>query len=225
MYEISGVVQLDNYKAISEECASTEATLVVVTKHQPSGLVQLLYDAGHRAFGENRVQELLGKREELPKDISWHLVGHLQTNKVKQVVPFVELIHSVDSLRLLKEIDRRAELDGTIAKCLLQVHIATEETKFGFSKEELVPALADSEVQSLRSVQVCGLMGIASFTNDLDQVRAEFVKLRRLFERIREDQSEQLPYFKELSMGMSSDYKVALEEGSTMVRVGSAVFN
>ena len=187
--------------------------LVAVSKTHPPALIQEAYDAGQRVFGENKVQEMVAKYEVLPKDIQWHLIGHLQTNKVKYIAPWVSLIHSVDSSKLAEEIDKQGKKAGRVIPCLLQVHIAKEETKFGFDKEELLKFLRESK---LDNVKVEGLMGMASLTDNTDQIRREFKMLHDLFVEIGN--------MKELSMGMSSDYKIAMEEGSTMVRIGTAIF-
>lgn len=196
--------------------------LVAVSKtHSPEAILEL-YRLGHRAFGENKVQEMVAKKEHLPTDIQWHLIGHLQSNKVKQIVRFVHLIHGVDSTRLAREIDKEAAKCERIVKILLQVHIAREETKFGFTRGELLSVLP--ELFSLKNIEIAGLMGMASFTEDTMQVRAEFRQLRALFDEIRTMNSTDVPYFKHLSMGMSSDYHIAIEEGATIIRVGSLIF-
>lgn len=198
--------------------------LVVVSKTRTNEELIEAYNTGQRAFGENKVQEVVRKQKELPADIEWHLIGHLQTNKVKAVVPFVSLIHSVDSLKLLKVIDREAKLAGRVVSCLLQVHIAQEETKFGFSAEELIRDLNSEEFKSLTNITVAGLMGMATFTDNEEQVREEFKSLRKIFGLVKEEFFANDPSFKELSMGMSDDYPIAIEEGSTMVRIGSKIF-
>lgn len=199
-----------------------QVQLVAVSKTHPPDSIMELYRMGHRAFGENKVQELVAKKEQLPADIQWHLIGHLQSNKVKQIVRFVHLIHGVDSTRLAREIDKEAAKCGRKVNVLLQVHIAREETKFGFTRGELLSALP--ELFSLKNIEIAGLMGMASFTEDTMQVRAEFRQLRALFDEIRTMNSTDVPYFKHLSMGMSSDYPIAIEEGATIIRVGSLLF-
>jgi len=199
-------------------------TLVAVSKTHPPESIMEAYNAGQRVFGENKVQELVSKYEVLPRDIEWHLIGHLQSNKVKYVVPFVRLIHSVDSLRLLVTIDREAQKVNRVVDCLLQIHIASEETKFGLSADELEQLLDAEEYNLLQHIRVVGLMGMATFTENKEQVRMEFRFLRQLFERIQEKYFVGKPWFCELSMGMSSDYRIAVEEGSTMVRIGSSIF-
>lgn len=198
--------------------------LVAVSKTQPVERIMEAYDAGHRFFGENKVQELTEKHEALPKDIQWHMIGHLQTNKVKYIAPFVTLIHSVDSLKLLTEINKQASKCMRIIPCLLQVHIASEETKYGFSDDEVIHLLNSGEINSLANVRIVGLMGMATFTNDENTIRNEFKTLRKTFDTLK---SVVLPVnveMTELSMGMSSDYRIAIEEGSTIIRVGSAIF-
>lgn len=199
-------------------------TLVAVSKTHPPELVLQAYEAGQRVFGENKVQEMVAKYEVLPKDIQWHLIGHLQSNKVKYIAPFVHLIHSVDSLKLLQEIDKQAAKNKRIISCLLQVYIAQEETKFGFSPEEIESLTQSAELPQLQSIRIVGLMGMASFTDNTQQIRTEFRKLKKLFDTLKKSALPTNVNMTELSMGMSSDYTLAIEEGSTMVRVGSAIF-
>jgi PLP dependent protein len=201
-----------------------ECKLVAVTKtHSPDTILEA-YNAGHRAFGENKVQELVSKHETLPKDIEWHLIGHLQTNKVKYIAGFVALIHSVDSLKLLEEINQQGKKIGRKVPCLLQIHIASEETKFGLSEEEVTGLLSSPDFKTLEFVIIKGLMGMATLTSDAERIRNEFRRLRSLFERLKIMKLPESVKLTELSMGMSSDYMIAVEEGSTMVRVGSAIF-
>lgn len=197
--------------------------LVVVSKRQPAESILEAYQAGQRIFGENKVQELTQKQNQLPKDIEWHFIGHLQRNKVKFIAPFISLIHSVDSFSLLEEIDKQAQKWNRQIPCLLQVHIAREETKFGFSEEELLELLNSGKPQKLTHVTVAGLMGMASFTSDEEMVRSEFRQLQQLFDKIKNAAIPNLTMV-ELSMGMSGDYKIAIEEGSTLVRIGSSIF-
>lgn len=199
-------------------------TLVAVSKTQPVEKIREAYDAGQRVFGENKVQEMVSKHEALPPDIQWHLIGHLQTNKVKYIAPFVHLIHSADSLKLLTEIDKQAAKARRTIHCLLQLHIAEEETKFGFSEEEVLAALASGALAALGHVHIDGLMGMATFTDDRVQIRKEFRGLKAFFDKLRSSTLPQNMEMKELSMGMSSDYTIAVEEGSTLVRVGTALF-
>lgn len=217
-------INLEKYNAIITELGS-KVTLVAVSKTKPIEDIQALYDLGQRDFGENYVQELVEKYEQLPKDIRWHFIGHLQSNKVKYIAPFVHLIHGVDSFNLLKEINKQAVKNNRIIDCLLQVHIAKEETKFGFEAHELkqLHDTSTGSVHELKNVNIIGLMGMASFTTDKDLIRKEFAELKKCF-----DANTQLSTFNfqlsTLSMGMSSDYKIALQEGSTMVRIGSLLF-
>lgn len=198
--------------------------LVAVSKTRPERDILEAYNAGQRIFGENRVQEILRKKDQLPGDIEWHLIGHLQTNKVKAIVPFVSMIHSVDSFRLLSSIDSESSKSGKVTDCLLQVHIADEETKSGFLPEELLEELDSHDLQELNNVRICGLMGMATFTDDSDKVRNEFRSLAGFFNKLRTEYFHDRPYFTEISMGMSGDYEIAVEEGSTMIRVGSLIF-
>lgn len=197
--------------------------LIAVSKTQPVEKITEAYAAGQRLFGENKAQELRAKYEALPKDIEWHMIGHLQTNKVKYIAPFVHLIHSVDSFKLLTEIDKQAKKVSRTIRCLLQVHIAREETKFGFSESEVLDMLQSGQFQTLKNIQVCGLMGMATLTDDVAQIRNEFKGLKTLFEKIKAVQIASVS-MEELSMGMSSDYAIAIEEGSTLIRVGTAIF-
>lgn len=201
-----------------------EVTLVAVSKTKPVEVVREAYDAGQRIFGENKVQELVEKHEQLPKDIQWHLIGHLQTNKVKYIAPFVSMIHSIDSLRLLAEINKQALKNDRVIECLLQFHIASEDTKFGLSIEETMELLESEEFFLMRNISIVGLMGMSTFTEDTEQIREEFRTLENYFNVIQSKYFKFNPGFKHLSMGMSSDYQIAIEEGSTMIRVGSSIF-
>ena len=200
------------------------ARLIAVSKTKPHELILEAYNAGLRDFGENKVQELASKYEALPKDIQWHMIGHLQRNKVKYIAPFVHLIHSVDSLRLLQEIDKQAAKHHRVVDCLFQVYIAREETKFGLSREELLDLLHSNSFRSLANIRIVGLMGMATNTHDGKQVEEEFRALKSLFEEVKASIQSSNLAMSELSMGMSGDYEIALREGSTMVRVGSAIF-
>lgn len=213
-------INKENYEKIIAELDS-KATLVAVSKTKPVEDIQALYDLGQRDFGENYVQELVDKEALLPKDIRWHFIGHLQSNKVKYIAPFVHLIHGVDSDNLLKEINKQAIKNNRTIDCLLQVHIATEETKFGFSEKELHQLQGLNE---LSNVSIKGLMGMASFSSDMNLVRSEFKKLKVLYEKVNAQFSILNSQFSILSMGMSGDYKIAIEEGSNMVRIGSLLF-
>lgn len=199
--------------------------LVAVSKTYPNEIVLEAYGGGQRHFGENKVQEICLKQEQLPKDIHWHLIGHLQTNKVKFIVPFVHLIHAVDSLKLLQEINKRAAQNRRVVSCLLQVHIAKEDTKFGFNREELMELVRSERIDSFVHVKIQGLMGMATFTSDLAQVRTEFDELKSIFDEIAEITKDTKNIRMDtLSMGMSGDYQIAIEAGSNMIRVGSAIF-
>ena len=200
-----------------------QVKLIAVSKMKPAELIQEAYDSGHRAFGENKVQELREKQPILPEDIEWHMIGHLQSNKVKYIAPYVYMIHAVDSFKLLKEINKRAKSNDRVIKVLLQIHIATEESKFGFNGEEVVELLNNPEFKDLGNVQVSGLMGMATNTIDMDLIKSEFKSLKDLFDQLQNDFFDE-DKFTELSMGMSNDYLIAIEEGSTMVRIGTAIF-
>ncbi|MDC6363122.1 MULTISPECIES: YggS family pyridoxal phosphate-dependent enzyme [Flavobacteriaceae] len=195
-------------------------TLVAVSKTKPNEAILEAYEAGQRVFGENKVQEMTQKWEVLPKDIEWHMIGHLQRNKVKYMAEFVSLIHGVDSLRLLKEIDKQAQKHDRVIPCLLQMHIAEEDTKFGLDEAELKELIQSEEFKVMENVKIMGLMGMATFTSNQNQVRKEFSNLKSIFEKLKQE----LPNISVLSMGMSGDYSVAIEEGSTMVRIGSSIF-
>jgi|SRR5436190_11769559 len=214
----------DNIEKFRRELQPFGAQLIAVTKTHPAEKIQEAYDAGQRIFGENRVQELVEKNPQLPADIEWHLIGHLQRNKVKYIAPFVGLIQSVDSLKLLEEINRQGEKCGRVIRCLLQVFIAQEDTKFGLDSGELEILLASDSVATMKNISIEGLMGIASLTKNKDQVRNEFHKLKDIFENLKRHPLPANVMMKSLSMGMSSDYHIALAEGSTMIRVGTAIF-
>ena len=198
--------------------------LVAVSKFHPVEALQEAYDGGQRIFGESKVQEMTTKHEQLPADIEWHFIGHLQTNKVKYIAPYVSLIHGVDSYKLLLEINRQGQRVGRTIPCLLQLHVAQEETKFGFSLNECQQLLEEGEWRTLPYVSIRGLMGMASNTDNMVQVRQEFATLGKFFSQVREKYFSDRPEFRELSMGMSDDYPIAIEEGSTLVRVGSRIF-
>lgn len=198
--------------------------LVAVSKFHPVSALQEAYDAGQRVFGESHVQELVEKQQLLPKDIEWHFIGHLQTNKVKYMASFISLIHAVDTMKLLKEIDKQAERNNRIIDCLLQIHIAKEETKFGFTPDELRTMLQEGEWKQFSHVRICGLMCMASNTDDVKQIADEFESVRMFFQEIKNDFFPTEESFRELSMGMSGDYEIAQQHGSTMVRVGTMIF-
>jgi len=199
-------------------------TLVAVSKTKPNELIKEAYSSGQRIFGENKAQELKNKAEVLPKDIEWHFIGHLQSNKVKYIAPYASLVHSIDSLKLLIEVNKQALKNNRIIDCLLQFHIATEESKFGLSLEEVDKLLTSNEFSSLKNIRIVGVMGMASFINSEEQVRSEFARLNQIFIELKNSFFKQSKTFKTISMGMSGDFKIAIEEGSTMVRVGSAIF-
>jgi PLP dependent protein len=213
----------DNLKCIKADIPP-HVTLVVVSKTQSTEKIQEAYQCGQRIFGENKVQELTAKQNELPSDIQWHLLGHLQTNKVKYIAPFVSLIHSVDSLKLLKEINAEAIKNNRTIDCLLEFYIAGEETKFGLSYEEAFEILNSEEFKELDHVRICGVMGMASFVEDESIIRREFETLVKYFILVKKEFFPGTNQFKEISMGMTGDYKIAIEEGSTMVRIGTAIF-
>ena len=198
--------------------------LVAVSKFHPVSSIQEAYDAGQRLFGESRVQELLQKTTQLPADIEWHFIGHLQSNKVKMIVPFVSLIHSIDSPRLLAEVDKAGARAGRVVDCLLQIHIAAEETKFGFTVGECEAFLESGVWREYDWVRICGVMGMATFTDDEARIRAEFDTLKRFFDRAKSLYFPDRDFFKEISMGMSDDWPLAVASGSSMVRVGSRIF-
>jgi pyridoxal phosphate enzyme (YggS family) len=214
----------DNIKALKRETDLNNVTLVAVSKTKPLEDLQEAYDAGQRVFGENQVQELVDKYEALPKDIAWHLIGHLQTNKVKYIAPFITLIHSVDSLKLAQEINKQALKNNRVIDCLLQIYIADEETKYGLSFDEAIELLRSDEFQELKNIRVRGLMGIATNTDNQKQLKDEFYELDTFFDGVKQSFFRKEDSFDELSMGMSGDYRLAMEMGSTMVRLGSTIF-
>lgn len=199
-------------------------TLIAVSKTKPVEMIEEAYAAGQRVFGENKVQEMVDKYEQLPKDINWHMIGHLQTNKVKYIAPFVALIHGVESLKLLETINKEANKVGRVIPCLLQFHIAQEETKFGLTLEEAREILESEAYRRMQNVRIAGVMGMATNTDNEEQIRAEFRHLKEIFDTLKREYFPGNADFKELSMGMSGDYPIAVQEGSTMVRVGSAIF-
>ncbi|MDY6395629.1 MAG: YggS family pyridoxal phosphate-dependent enzyme [Bacteroidales bacterium] len=199
-------------------------TLVAVSKTKPIEDIMQAYDEGQRVFGENKAQEMKEKQALLPKDIQWHMLGHLQENKVKYIVPFVSLIHSVDSLKILHAINKRAIICERVVDCLLEIDISHEETKFGLSKDELYKLLSSPEYEQMKNIRVCGLMGIGSITDDNSKTREEFRGLRALYSEIKDKFFAGKDYFRHVSMGMSGDYDIAIEEGSTIVRIGSKIF-
>jgi len=198
--------------------------LVAVSKTKPPEVILEAYHTGHKIFGENKVQDLVQKQQELPRDIEWHFIGHLQTNKVKYIAPFITLIHGIDSFRILKEVNKEGRKNKRIIPCLLQFHIASEETKFGFSEEEAREMLESDVFAGMKNIMIAGVMGMATFTDDHEQVRSEFRMLKAIFDGLKSDYFSGKGEFKEVSMGMSDDYTIAVEEGSTIVRIGSKIF-
>jgi PLP dependent protein len=224
--QISEEAQVKKFKMSIKQNITTikstlpgKVTLVAVSKTKPVTEIMEAYSAGHRDFGENKIQEMTEKWEQMPKDIRWHMIGHVQRNKVKYMAPFVHLIHAVDSLKLLKEINKQAEKNNRVINCLLQVFIAREETKFGLDPEELIELLDSAEYKNLLHIKVIGLMGMATFTENEKQIKSEFQSIQNLYNELKEKHG-----FTELSIGMSGDYHIALECDSTMVRIGSAIF-
>lgn len=219
------LINQTKYLEIVKQLKEKEVTLVAVSKTKPVEAIKELYDLGHRDFGENYVQELVEKQQQFPQDIRWHFIGHLQSNKVKYIAPFVDLIHGIDSFKLLKEVNKQAKKINRIIDVLLQVHIAQEESKFGFDETELHELLNtnSSELHELENIRIKGLMGMASFTDDKEIVRKEFQYLKSLFNKYAQLQTSNFK-LQTLSMGMSGDYTLAIEEGSTMVRIGSLIF-
>ena len=217
------LINQNNYLEIVKQLQIKNIGLVAVSKTKPVEAIKELYELGQRDFGENYVQELVDKEQQLPKDIRWHFIGHLQSNKVKFIAPFVYLIHGIDSFKLLKEVNKQAEKNGRVINVLLQVHIAEEETKFGLDENELRELMNSSSLKELNHVRICGLMGMASFTEDEEKIRKEFHYLKSLFDKFAQLQTLN-SRLQTLSMGMSSDYRIAIEEGSTMVRIGSLIF-
>jgi pyridoxal phosphate enzyme (YggS family) len=220
------MVNVAAWQSLTTELLEKGVTLIAVSKTKPVSDIQELYALGQRDFGENYVQELADKQPQLPQDIRWHYIGHLQSNKVKYIAPFVHLIHAVDSFKLLLEINKQAAKHNRTIKVLLQMHIADEETKFGMSNTELVEFLSYYEAQQddLKNIQICGLMGMASLTDDETKIRKELATLKNIFDMLQNNAFLFKDYFNTISMGMSSDYKIAIEEGSTMVRIGSMLF-
>ena len=202
----------------------SNVTLIAVSKTKPVSDLQEAYDAGQRIFGENKALEMRDKHQALPADIQWHFIGHLQTNKIKYIAPFVTLIHAIDSLSLLEAVNKEAAKNDRIIDCLLQFHIAQEETKFGLDIEEAKSLLESESFKNLKNINICGVMGMATFTDNVAQVRNEFKNLKSIFETLKENYFKDKDSFKEISMGMSDDYPIAIEEGATMVRVGSKIF-
>jgi pyridoxal phosphate enzyme (YggS family) len=198
--------------------------LVAVSKTKPVEMIQAAYDVGQRDFGENKAQDVAAKYPQLPKDIRWHFIGHLQTNKVKYIAPFVHLIHAADSLKILKEINKQALKNNRVIDCLLEFHIAQEESKFGLNRATAEEIFNAEEYKALKNIRICGVMGMATYTDDTEQIRSEFRHLKAIFQELKEKYFAEAPHFKEISMGMSGDYPIAVEEGATIIRVGSKIF-
>ena len=216
--------RISNQLVKIKEQIPSEVKLVAVSKTKPISDIEEAYNAGQRVFGENKVQELEDKFRALPKDIEWHLIGHLQSNKVKYIAPFVSMVHAVDSEQLLKVIDKEGAKNNRIIDCLIQIHIAQEDSKFGFSEKEAEDFFQSNNWMQYNHVRICGLMGMATFTDDNQQIRLEFKSLKRLFDSIKSTSMSEVESFNQLSMGMSGDFQIGIEEGSTLVRVGSAIF-
>ncbi|WP_428331226.1 YggS family pyridoxal phosphate-dependent enzyme [Mucilaginibacter sp.] len=214
----------ENIKSLKKETVPINVTLIAVSKTKPAEELQEAYDAGQRLFGENMVQELVEKYEQLPKDIKWHLIGHLQSNKVKYIAPFISMIQSVDSLKLLQEINKHAEKNKRVIDCLLQIYIADEETKYGLGFDEAIELIRSEEIAALKNICIRGLMGIATNTDNEKQIKDEYYELRTFFDGMKQSFFRKDTAFDTLSMGMSSDYKLAIEQGSNMVRLGSTIF-
>lgn len=214
----------ENLIKIKKETDSLKVQLIAVSKTKSIDEIKEAYDTGQRDFGENQVQELIEKQAALPKDIRWHMIGHLQSNKAKYITPFISLIHSVDSLKLLQEIDKQAQKNNRVIDCMLQIHIADEDTKFGLDYDEVIELLRSEEYSLLKNIRIVGLMGIATNTDNERMIKEEFYELKTLFNGIKLSFFRKDASFKEVSMGMSSDYKIAIEQGSTMIRLGSTIF-
>ena len=214
----------DNLSKYLIEIGERNCKLVAISKRKPVSDILKAYEAGHKIFGENKVQELVEKVDQLPEDIEWHMVGHLQTNKVKYIAHFVDLIHSVDSYKLLKEINKQGRKHNRVIQCLLQVHIAQEETKFGLLESEVTELLEVVVNSDITNIKIVGLMGMATYTSDEEIIRGEFRQLRKIFDLVSKKFNHDLIDMTELSIGMSGDYKIAMEEGSTLIRIGTGVF-
>lgn len=214
----------ENIKQIKKNI-NCDIQLIIVSKNRTLLEIEAAYDSGHKVFAENRVQALLERKEVLPSDIQWHLIGHLQTNKVKLIAPFISMVHSVDSYKIAEELNKYAMLNNRKINCLLQIKIAEEETKFGFHTDEVLDLLESKQLTQLSCIKICGLMGMASNTDKTYKIKDEFQKIKLLFNEIKDKYFKNESNFKELSIGMSNDYKIAIENGSTMIRIGSAIFD
>lgn len=218
------MTDIDKNIRILKDQVPVSVKVVAVSKTMPVEHIMAAYSTGHRIFGENRVHELLSKKDHLPSDIEWHMIGHLQSKKAKQIIPFVRMIQSVDSQKLLNVINRESEKLGLVTDCLLQFHIAREESKFGFTFEDAVRMFESTDFMNFHNIRICGVMGMATFTDDETAVRKEFIDLREIFTLLKNKYFLNDPSFSEISMGMSGDYKIAIEEGSTIIRIGSIIF-
>ncbi len=212
-----------NLKKVRKDIPA-HVTLVAVSKTKPVEMIRAAYDAGQRDFGENKAQDMAAKYPQLPKDIRWHFIGHLQTNKVKYIAPFVSLIHAADSLKILKEINKQALKNNRVIDCLLEFHIAQETSKFGLDLPSAEEILKTEEYRQMKNIRLCGVMGMATYTDDTEQIRSEFRRLKSIFHFLKENYFAGAVHFKEISMGMSGDYPIAIEEGATIVRIGSKIF-
>ncbi|MEN9521827.1 MAG: hypothetical protein RL065_204 [Bacteroidota bacterium] len=218
------MINLQQYNSILSELKASNAQLIAVSKTKPVSNILELYDVGQRVFGENYVQELVDKQPLLPADVQWHFIGHLQSNKVKYIAPFVHTIHAVDSLKLLIEIDKQASKNNRIINCLLQLHIADEDTKFGLSENEIVELVKEIHQQNFKNILIIGIMAMATNTDDETKIEKEFIEVKQFFEMLKSEYFSSANSFNQISMGMSSDYKSAIKHGSTMVRIGSLLF-
>ncbi len=217
-------MNIENKISEIKQSIPTNIKLVAVSKTKPNEDIMAAYNVGHKIFGENKIQDLVGKYEALPKDIEWHFIGHPQSNKVKFIAPFVHLIHGVDSLKLLKVINKEGQKNSRVVNCLLQFHIAEESTKFGLSLDEAKDILLSDDFRSLKNIAIAGVMGMATYTDNIGQIKKEFSTLKNIFNLLKNEYFSDSKIFKEISMGMSGDYLAAIEEGSTMIRVGSKIF-
>jgi len=217
-------MNIENKISEIKQSIPTSIKLVAVSKTKPNEDIMAAYNVGHKIFGENKIQDLVGKYEALPKDIEWHFIGHPQSNKVKFIAPFVHLIHGVDSLKLLKVINKEGQKNSRVVNCLLQFHIAEESTKFGLSLDEAKDILLSDDFRSLKNIAIAGVMGMATYTDNIGQIKKEFSTLKNIFNLLKNEYFSDSKIFKEISMGMSGDYLAAIEEGSTMIRVGSKIF-
>ncbi len=218
------MVSISALQDITKSAKEKNAQLIAVSKTKPIDTITTIYNTGQRDFGENKVQELVNKYEMLPKDIQWHMIGNLQSNKVKYIAPFIYLIHSVNTIKLANEINKQAEKNNRVINILLEIHIAEENSKSGFTKKEITEVLSNNALGMLKNISICGLMGMATYTDNQTIIRNEFRGLKHFFEELKATYFYNQPEFRHISMGMSGDYKIALEEGSTMIRVGSAIF-